>query len=145
MCVVFFFQQKPAYEWRISDWMSDVCSSDLAPMPPAAATRAVLSAQEVESAASLAAAACNTIAELEAAIKAFDGCSLKATATNTVMARGNPAAPLMIIGEAPGRDEDAQGTPFVGARGQLLDRMPKAIGRAAAQIGSAPRGEQGGA
>lgn len=100
-----------------------------APMPPAAAARAVLSAQEVESAASRAAAACNTIAELEAAIKAFDGCSLKATATNTVMARGNPTAPLMIIGEAPGRDEDAQGKPFVGESGQLLDRMLKAIGR----------------
>jgi DNA polymerase len=99
------------------------------PMPPAAAPRAVLSAQEVESAASRAAAACHSIAELEAAIKAFDGCGLKATATNTVIARGNPAAPLMIIGEAPGRDEDAQGKPFVGESGQLLDRMLKAIGR----------------
>jgi DNA polymerase len=99
-----------------------------ATMPPAAG-RAVLSAQEAESAASHAAAACSTIAELAAAIQAFDGCSLKATATNTVIARGNPAAPLMIIGEAPGRDEDAQGKPFVGESGQLLDRMLKAIGR----------------
>lgn len=90
---------------------------------------ALLSGQAVETAATEAARACKTIPELEAAIKAFDGCALKATATNTVIARGNPQAPLMIIGEAPGRDEDAQGLPFVGESGQLLDRMLKAIGR----------------
>ncbi len=88
-----------------------------------------LTAQAAESAATSAARACNTIAELEAAIRAFEGCALKATATNTVIARGNPQAKLMIIGEAPGRDEDAQGLPFVGESGQLLDRMLKAIGR----------------
>ncbi|WP_300299311.1 uracil-DNA glycosylase [Ferrovibrio sp.] len=97
--------------------------------PPAATGNALLSAAEVEGAASRAARACHTIPELEAAIKAFEGCGLKATATNTVIARGNPQAPLMIIGEAPGRDEDAQGLPFVGESGQLLDRMLKAIGR----------------
>ncbi|WP_341911408.1 uracil-DNA glycosylase [Ferrovibrio terrae] len=90
---------------------------------------AILSAQAAETAATTAARACNTIAELEAAIKAFDGCALKATATNTVIARGTPNAPLMIVGEAPGRDEDAQGLPFVGESGQLLDKMLKAIGR----------------
>ncbi|WP_341898821.1 uracil-DNA glycosylase [Ferrovibrio terrae] len=90
---------------------------------------AILSAQAAETAATTAARACNTIAELEIAIKAFDGCALKATATNTVIARGNPKAPLMIVGEAPGRDEDAQGLPFVGESGQLLDKMLKAIGR----------------
>lgn len=88
-----------------------------------------LTAQAAESAATSAARACNTIAELEAAIRAFEGCALKATATNTVIARGNPQARLMIVGEAPGRDEDAQGLPFVGESGQLLDRMLKAIGR----------------
>ncbi len=88
-----------------------------------------LTAQAAESAATSAARACNTIAELEAAIRAFEGCGLKATATNTVIARGNPQARLMIVGEAPGRDEDAQGLPFVGESGQLLDRMLKAIGR----------------
>ena len=88
-----------------------------------------LTAQAAESAATSAARACNTIAELEAAIRAFEGCALKATATNTVIARGNPQAPLMIVGEAPGRDEDAQGLPFVGESGQLLDKMLKAIGR----------------
>lgn len=90
---------------------------------------AILSAQAAETAATTAARACNTITELEAAIKAFDGCALKATATHTVIARGNPKAPLMIVGEAPGRDEDAQGLPFVGESGQLLDKMLKAIGR----------------
>lgn len=88
-----------------------------------------LTAQAAESAATSAARACSTVAELEAAICAFEGCALKATATNTVIARGNPQAPLMIVGEAPGRDEDAQGRPFVGESGQLLDRMLKAIGR----------------
>jgi uracil-DNA glycosylase family 4 len=90
---------------------------------------ASLTAQAAESAATSAARACNTIAELEAAIRAFEGCGLKATATNTVIARGNPQAKLMIVGEAPGRDEDAQGLPFVGESGQLLDKMLKAIGR----------------
>lgn len=88
-----------------------------------------LTAQAAESAATGAARACNTIAELEAAIRAFEGCALKATATNTVIARGNPQARLMIVGEAPGRDEDAQGLPFVGESGQLLDKMLSAIGR----------------
>jgi uracil-DNA glycosylase family 4 len=88
-----------------------------------------LTAQAAETAATSAARACNSIAELEAAIRAFEGCGLKATATNTVIARGNPQAKLMIVGEAPGRDEDAQGLPFVGESGQLLDKMLKAIGR----------------
>lgn len=99
------------------------------PAPPAGGTPALLSVQAIETAASRAANACRTIPELEAAIKAFEGCALRNTATNTVIARGNPQAPLMIIGEAPGRDEDAQGAPFVGESGQLLDRMLKAIGR----------------
>ena len=75
------------------------------------------------------AAACTTLAELEAAIRGFDGCALKATATNTVFADGNPAAELMIVGEGPGAEEDRLGLPFVGASGKLLDRMLAAIGR----------------
>jgi uracil-DNA glycosylase len=65
---------------------------------------------------------------LRAAMAGFDGCALKRTATNTVIADGNPAAPVMIIGEAPGADEDRIGRPFVGRAGQLLDRMLAAIG-----------------
>lgn len=74
------------------------------------------------------AAAATTLAELEAAVRAFEGCALKRTATNTVFADGVPGAPLMIIGEAPGADEDRIGKPFVGRSGQLLDRMLATIG-----------------
>jgi uracil-DNA glycosylase len=69
-----------------------------------------------------------SLAELEAAVRAFEGCALKRTATHTVFADGVPGAPLMIIGEAPGADEDRIGRPFVGRSGQLLDRMLAAIG-----------------
>jgi DNA polymerase len=65
---------------------------------------------------------------LAAAIQAFEGCALKRTATNLVFADGNPEAPVMIVGEAPGSEEDRQGKPFVGPAGQLLDRMLAAIG-----------------
>jgi len=71
---------------------------------------------------------CNSLAELEAAVRAFDGCALKKTATKTVFADGNPQAKIMLIGEAPGASEDVQGIPFCGASGQLLDKMLAAIG-----------------
>ncbi|MFN4087790.1 MAG: uracil-DNA glycosylase family protein [Alphaproteobacteria bacterium] len=61
-------------------------------------------------------------------VEAFEGCALKATATNTVFCDGNPKARLMLIGEAPGAEEDRRGLPFVGASGRLLDRMLGAIG-----------------
>ncbi|TCK99330.1 DNA polymerase [Shimia isoporae] len=64
---------------------------------------------------------------LRAAMAAFDHCELKRGARNLVFADGNPAARVMIIGEAPGRDEDREGKPFVGRAGQLLDRMFGAI------------------
>ena len=69
-----------------------------------------------------------TLDELKAALQAFEGCALKKTASNLVFADGNPAADIMLIGEAPGRDEDRMGLPFVGAAGQLLDRMLKSVG-----------------
>jgi uracil-DNA glycosylase family 4 len=69
------------------------------------------------------------LAALEAAIAAFDGCGLKFEgAKRAVFARGNPQGPVMVIGEGPGADEDAQGAPFVGRAGKLLDRMLKAAG-----------------
>ncbi|MGE3872145.1 MAG: uracil-DNA glycosylase family protein [Parvibaculaceae bacterium] len=74
------------------------------------------------------AADCTTLAELEQALRRFDACPLKKTATNLCFADGNPQAEVMLIGEAPGRDEDIQGKPFVGRSGQLLDRMLQAIG-----------------
>jgi uracil-DNA glycosylase len=66
--------------------------------------------------------------ELEAMLKSFEGCGLKATAKNLCFYRGAEHAPLMIIGEAPGRDEDLEGKPFVGRAGMLLDKMLAAIG-----------------
>lgn len=81
----------------------------------------------LESARALARGAA-TLKELKAALDAFDGCALKATATNLVFADGNPEARLMIIGEGPGGEEDRQGLPFVGASGRLLDRMLACIG-----------------
>jgi len=72
---------------------------------------------------------CQDIKSLEDVIRAFDGCSLKSSARNTVISDGIHGAPLMVIGEAPGNDEDREGRPFVGRAGLLLDRMLKAIDR----------------
>jgi len=69
-----------------------------------------------------------TLAELEAAVRGFDGCAIKKTASKTVFCDGNPEAKVMIIGEAPGAQEDIKGIPFCGPSGQLLDRMLAAIG-----------------
>lgn len=107
------------------------------PMPPSAAAqpaapppppvRAATGGEEARSAATLAAEAA-TLDDLRAALERFDSCPLKVTATTTVFADGNPAADLMIVGEAPGAEEDRRGLPFVGASGQLLDRMLDSIG-----------------
>jgi uracil-DNA glycosylase len=69
-----------------------------------------------------------TLAELEMMVASFDGCALKRAAKSLCFARGREGARVMLIGEAPGRDEDLQGKPFVGRAGQLLDRMLAAIG-----------------
>lgn len=73
------------------------------------------------------AADATTLDELRTAIAAFDGIALKRTATNMVFSDGNPKAPVMLIGEAPGGDEDRLGKPFVGVSGQLLDKILKCI------------------
>ena len=65
---------------------------------------------------------------LKSLLENFDGCSLKSTATRLVFADGNPKARIMFVGEAPGREEDIEGLPFVGRSGKLLDRMIAAIG-----------------
>ncbi len=72
--------------------------------------------------------AANTRDELRDAIAQFDGISLKQTATNLVFCDGNPSAPVMLVGEAPGADEDRMGRPFVGVSGQLLDKILAFIG-----------------
>jgi uracil-DNA glycosylase family 4 len=69
-----------------------------------------------------------TLDELRALLEGFDGCNLKLTAKTLVFADGNPQADVMLVGEAPGRDEDLEGLPFVGRSGRLLDQMLAAIG-----------------
>lgn len=69
-----------------------------------------------------------TLEALRALLETFDGCALKQTATRLVFADGNPQARIMFVGEAPGRDEDLEGIPFIGRSGKLLDRMIGAIG-----------------
>ena len=97
-----------------------------APVLPGPA--AALSADAATRSAREAAAAAGTLDELRAVLAAFDGCSLKGTATQLVFADGNPEGRVMVVGEAPGADEDRQGKPFVGRSGQLFDRMLAAIG-----------------
>jgi DNA polymerase len=74
------------------------------------------------------AAACGDLEALRAAMERFEGCALKRGARNLVFSDGNPGARVMIVGEAPGQEEDREGRPFVGRSGQLLDRMLAAIG-----------------
>ena len=93
-------------------------AQDTAQTPPAD--------EAIASAVSLA-AACDSYEALEETVNNFNDCPLKAGAKNTVFADGVPGAPLLVIGEAPGRDEDRMGKPFVGRAGQLLDKMLAAI------------------
>ncbi|MEA5159552.1 uracil-DNA glycosylase [Cereibacter sphaeroides f. sp. denitrificans] len=111
---------------------------DAQPAPKAAAAAAVAATAALDPVAAAdpveearrAAAAAPTLEALREAMAAYDHCDLKRGARNTVFCDGNPAARLMLIGEAPGREEDAAGRPFVGRAGQLLDRMFAAIGLA---------------
>ncbi len=99
--------------------------------PPAPKPKAKAKLQPAEDAVNTAralAAAATTVAELRAAVDKFDGCALKATARNTVFSDGADDAPVLILGEAPGKDEDEQAKPFVGRSGQLLDKMLAPIG-----------------
>jgi uracil-DNA glycosylase len=96
------------------------------PVSPAQTAR--LPSSETVMQAREAASSANSLDELRALLEGFDGCNLKLTAKNLVFGDGNPEAKLMLVGEAPGRDEDLQGRPFVGRSGQLLDRMLDAIG-----------------
>lgn len=99
-------------------------TAPIAVQAPAPVTGAI---EAIEEATALAAAA-KTLDELKAALEKFQGLPFKRGATQMVFADGNPAARVMVIGEAPGADEDRAGIPFVGANGQLLDKMLGAIG-----------------
>jgi len=89
--------------------------------PPPSADAAALAARE-------AARRATSLDELRVILQNFEGCALRATAKQLVFADGNPHARVMFVGEAPGRDEDLEGLPFVGRSGKLLDRMLAAIG-----------------
>ena len=89
--------------------------------PPVSPEAAVMAARE-------AARAATSLEELREILARFEGCALRATATQLVFADGNPQSRVMFVGEAPGRDEDLAGLPFVGRSGKLLDRMMAAIG-----------------
>jgi DNA polymerase len=91
------------------------------PLAPPAPDVAAMAAREAASSA-------QTLEALRELLNNFDGCALKATATQLVFARGNPHAKIMFVGEAPGRDEDLAGEPFVGRSGKLLDLMLASIG-----------------
>ncbi|MER8969699.1 uracil-DNA glycosylase [Mesorhizobium sp. M0808] len=98
---------------------------------PAVRTSAAMSTVPDEAQAALArqlARSAASLDELRQHMAAFNGCNLKFTAKNLVFADGNPTAAVMLVGEAPGRDEDIEGLPFVGRSGRLLDRMLAAIG-----------------
>jgi uracil-DNA glycosylase len=121
-------------------WLLDMGVTDMVaawPQPwvrPAAEAPALAAAPAAPAPAAAARVAAPTVtapdlAALYAAIEAFDGCPLKKTATKTVIYDGQAASRVMVIGEAPGADEDRAGKPFVGKAGQLLDRMLASIGR----------------
>jgi uracil-DNA glycosylase len=93
----------------------------VAPLTPPAPDVAAMAARE-------AATSARTLDELRDLLNEFDGCALKTTATQLVFSRGNPKARIMFVGEAPGRDEDLAGEPFVGRSGKLLDLMLASIG-----------------
>ena len=99
----------------------------MGPPPRPTATAAVPDETQIALARQRAAQA-STLDELRQQLADFDGCNLRMTAKNLVFADGNPEADLMLVGEAPGRDEDLEGLPFVGRSGQLLDRILAAIG-----------------
>ncbi len=83
----------------------------------------IAGAHELRQQAAGLAAECQTLDELKQAIADFDGLEVKKTATQIVFSDGNPKAKVMLVGEAPGADEDRQGKPFVGVSGQLLDKI----------------------
>ncbi|WP_420563301.1 uracil-DNA glycosylase [Thalassobaculum sp.] len=104
------------------------------PRPAAAVPRAPQAELDRPAeAARVAARTAGSLDELKQVLEGFEGCGLKVTATNTVFADGVAGADVMVIGEAPGADEDRQGKPFVGVSGQLLDRMLASIGLSRAE------------
>jgi DNA polymerase len=109
-------------------------SRPIAPSPHAALVEPAESAYAGAQSARELAAKATTLAELQTLLDRFEGCNLRASAMQLVFADGNPHARLMLIGEAPGADEDRHGLPFVGRAGQLLNRMLAAISLTRADV-----------
>jgi uracil-DNA glycosylase len=109
-------EQPPSPPVRTAPAAKPISYGDAAPAPDVA----IQSARE-------AARTAPSLEVLRAMLEQFDGCALKSTATRLVFADGNPLARVMFVGEAPGREEDIEGLPFVGRSGQLLNRMIAAI------------------
>jgi DNA polymerase len=105
-----------------------IASSQREPPRPGLSAAAPASPEAAVMAAREAASNATTLDELRALLTEFEGCALRATATQIVFADGNPQSRVMFVGEAPGYDEDIVGRPFVGRSGKLLDRMMAAIG-----------------
>ncbi len=112
--------EAPINRYDLSDTPRKPATPAAVPMAEATRVNAVVEARQVAENA-------QNLARLQAAMAAFEHCELKRGARNLVFSDGNPEARVMIIGEAPGRDEDTQGKPFVGRTGQLLDKMLAAI------------------
>ncbi|WP_322890303.1 MULTISPECIES: uracil-DNA glycosylase [unclassified Yoonia] len=134
-----YWQDRAALEWQVELGVTDaildapVDRYALDPVPvktaPVAEVVAPAIARELDpvTVARAAAAAATDLPALAAAIAAFEHCEIKRGARNAVFADGQPGARVMIVGEAPGREEDFAGKPFVGQAGQMLDRMLAAI------------------
>ncbi|MEI8151726.1 MAG: uracil-DNA glycosylase [Hyphomicrobiales bacterium] len=118
--------ERPAVAPRSADAPTDARTANIPPRPafavPPTPDAAVMAAREAARTAS-------SLEELRAILERFEGCGLKSSASRLVFADGTPGSRLMLVGEAPGAEEDKQGLPFVGRSGQLLDRMLAAIGR----------------
>lgn len=121
-------QRQPNQQSRSQNWQQPSAAAT-----PSPESRPVQAAADVPDTAQIAlareaAAQAATLDELREKLAAFDGCNLKFTAKNLCFADGDPSSDIMFIGEAPGRDEDMEGLPFVGKSGQLLNRMIESIG-----------------
>ena len=119
--------EDPVDRYALPGTLKPEAVAKVAAAAPVAVVPAAVLADQVEVARAVAAGA-GTLDDLRSALAAFEGCEVKRGAKTTVFADGNPAARVLILGEAPGRDEDLEGRPFVGRSGQFLDLMFAAIG-----------------
>lgn len=120
--------QPPAAQRQAAPAHPQPAANASQPPPAHSAPAAVVPGEDAVEAARDAARSAASLEALRKVLASFEGCNLSRTAKNLVFADGNPEARVMFVGEAPGRDEDLQGLPFVGRSGQLLDRMLAAIG-----------------